>query len=312
MKKLLTILACLLTLSAQAEPVFKRPVTIVTNASVGQGPDVVLRSLTSQLEKTWGRPVIIENRPGANGAIALEHYVKEMPNDNILYYGDISNFVNMPLLFHKEALLDTIKPLTPVYNSPFIVIAPAGKSDLKEFEKNVRGKQFYGSWGVGSLAHLCGAAIADKYGIPAVHAPYKDVGIWLNDVAQNNLSFSCSTVGTTEGLAKAGKLSYVATTSSRRNPTYPDMPTVKEAFGIELAQPMGWLGIYVGKGMSKAKADQITRDIKTAIKTGPVQTTISAMNGENFDPTTQEFERMFAQDRVKVKRAFEKFKISID
>ena len=65
MKKLLTILACLLTLSAQAEPVFKRPVTIVTNASVGQGPDVVLRSLTSQLEKTWGRPVIIENRPDA-------------------------------------------------------------------------------------------------------------------------------------------------------------------------------------------------------------------------------------------------------
>ena len=312
MKKLLMILASLLAFSTQADPLFKRPVTIVTNASVGQGPDVVLRSLTSQLEKTWGQPVIIENRPGAAGAIALEHYVKEMPNDNILYFGDISNFINMPFLFHKEALLDAVKPLTPVYSSPFIVIAPAGKSDLKEFEKNVRGKQFYGSWGVGSLAHLCGAEIADKYGIPAAHAPYKDFGTWLNDVAQNNLSFSCSTIGSTQGLVKAGKLSYVATTGSRRNPAYPDVPTVKEAFGVELAQPIGWSGIYVGKTMPRAKADQITRDVKAAIKTDSVQKTILALYGENWDPTTQEFERKFAQDRIKVKQAIEKFKISID
>ena len=94
--------------NAQTFP--NKPVKIVTNLGIGSAPDTVLRKLADKLKDTWKVPVIVENRPGASGAVAMEHYVRnEKPDAHTFYYGDLASFVSMPILFDKQNISNFVK-----------------------------------------------------------------------------------------------------------------------------------------------------------------------------------------------------------
>lgn len=311
--KYMLMLICLLSLIAPvpAQTFPNKPVKIVTNLGVGSAPDTVLRKLAAKLKDTWKVPVVIENRPGASGAVAMEHYVNnEKPDGYTLYYGDLANFVSMPILFQKENLLAEMKPLVPVYRNWFAVIAPAG-TDAKQLASAVKRQPFYGSWGVGSPGHICGAEISEKFLAPAEHLSYKEFSTWYLDVINGRLSYSCSSVGSAMQYVNAGKIKFVAIASPQRDPSMPDLPTVREMFGYDLSTPYGWLAMFVHKQTPDAQVKKLQDDIAVALASPEVQETIAFVYGMPFGMNNREFQAFWQNDIKTHRKLLNKYNITI-
>ena len=288
-----------------------KPVKIVTNLGVGSAPDTVLRKVAAKLKETWKVPVVIENRPGASGAVAMEHYVlNEKPDGYTLYYGDLASFVSMPILFQKENLLAEMKPLVPVYRNWFAIIAPANV-DPKQMASAIKQQPFYGSWAVGSPGHICGAEISEKFNTSAQHVPYKEFSTWYLDVVNGRLSYSCSSVGSAIQYANAGKIKFVAIAGPQRDPAMPDLPTVREMFGFDLSTPYGWLAMFVHKQTQDPVVKKLQDDVTAAVASPEVQETIAFVYGMPFGMNQKEFQTFWQNDIKIHSRLLNKYNISI-
>lgn len=303
-----TMLVIALPLWAQNYP--EKPVKIVTNMPVGSAPDTVLRKLASKLKDQWKVPVMVDNRPGASGAVAMEHYVQNEKRDGYtLYYGDLANFVSMPLLFNKTSLLGEIKPLVPIYRNWFAVIAPAGNNT--PLKSSILAKPFYGSWAVGSPGHICGAELADRLQINATHIPYKEYSAWYLDMISGQTSYGCSSVGSVLQYVNSGKIKLVAIASPQRDPTMPNLPTVKELYGFDLGTPYGWLAMFIHKEVDDRVSKKLYNDINAALSSPEIQDAIAFSYGMPFNMNIKEFRTLWQNDIQVHKRLLDKYNISV-
>lgn len=296
---------------SQAQSYPEKPVKIVTNLPVGSAPDTVLRKIANRLKDQWKVPVIVDNRPGAAGAVAMEHYVQNEKNDGYtLYMGDMANFTSMPLLFQKENLLSEIKPLVPVYRNWFAVVTPTN-TDVKKLSSAIKNKPFYGSWAVGSPGHLCGAEISDRLNIEATHISYKDYNNWYTDIIGGQLSFSCSSIGSVDQYVKSGRLKLVAVTGPQRDSNMPDVPTVKEVFGFDLGMPHGWIAMFIHKKVDDQLVKKIHNDVAKVINSDEIKEAIQLSYGIPFNVTLNEFQNVWQNDLQNYRKLLNKYKISI-
>jgi tripartite-type tricarboxylate transporter receptor subunit TctC len=296
---------------ANAQTFPNKPVKIVTNLGIGSAPDIVLRKLADKLKDTWKVPVIVENRPGASGAVAMEHYVRnEKPDAHTFYYGDLASFVSMPILFDKQHVLAQLKPLVPVYKNWFAIIAPVN-ADSKQLDKTIKLLPFYGSWGVGSPGHICGAEISARFNTPAQHVPYKEFSTWYSDIADSRLSYSCSSVGSAMPFISAKKIKLVAMASPQRDPSMPNLPTVRELYGFDLSTPHGWLAMFIHKQVPDNTVKKLHDDINAAINSPEIQETIALVYGLPFDMNIREFYNFWQNDIKIHSRLLTKYNITI-
>ena len=262
MKKLLiTLIASMMLISAYA--VSDRPVTIVTNMPVGSGPDLVLRRTADVLSEQLQRPVLIDNRPGAGGLIALQYYLTLPANGRTFYYGDSGNFTAMPLMYKKQDLISEITLLAPAYdNYSWAIVTSGQKATVQDFVKSVQSNPKFGSWGVGTSGHLCGLEIAKHYNLTSVHVPYKTYPEWYVDIANEELSYSCSSVGSAKSMIDTGRLRVLAVTGTSRNPLYPATPTIQEALGIKnFKNRSGWLAFFINKNTDPEQAKVLEKEL---------------------------------------------------
>jgi len=306
MKKLLASIALLLSFSVQAETY-----TVVSSLPAGTGPDVVLRKITQHLEDRWNKDIVVVNKPGANGLIAAEHFYATA-DENTLYYGDMSNFTSMPLLFDKQEIVDNLDPVASVYDNFSWVIVTAADKTNEQLIEDIKNRGSFGSWGVGSAGHLAGLEVVDYFGVDAVHVPYKNFGQWFTDIANDDLAFSVISFGSTKGMVQSGKLRWVAVTGTESNPYFNDIGTIKQEFGIEeFFNRRGWLAFYSKSG-TVSNLDNLQDDVAWAVAQPDVAATLESIYAKPWNAGPAGVAETQASDYENYVELFDKFSISVE
>ena len=261
----LALVAALSSGGAVAQDVFpSRAVRLIVPVEAGGATDVQARMFSAEWAKgLGGQPIVIDNRPGASGAIGADAVAKSKPDAYTVCFCSTSQLVLLPLTEKEYPFvpLRDLQPVTPVYVADGAITLrqnlPA--NSLKEFvalAKASPGKLSYGSTGTGGIIHLTGALISQMTGIDIVHVPYKGEQPAANDLVAGRLDMVPLSALLSERLSKAGKLKVVAVRGTARNPLLPDVPTMAEA-GFPGAETPNHGGLLVAAGSPMAAVEKL-------------------------------------------------------
>jgi tripartite-type tricarboxylate transporter receptor subunit TctC len=219
---------------AQAFP--SKPIRIVIPFVAGGPSDTVGRAIGSKFQEFLGQPAVVENRPGANGAIAAEFVAKSDPDGYTILVGSIGVFsINAAL--YKDLRYDPVRdfaPITLAVTNPNVLItkldfAPRSVKALVEFAKKNPGKISYGSSGTGSSDHLTSELFKQMSGTFGVHIPYRGGAAVITDLLGGQIEASFQNLGNVVTNVKAGKIRALAVTGRTRAPQLADVPTMAES-----------------------------------------------------------------------------------
>jgi len=275
---LATALALLAFLpSVQAQSAFPdKPVKIVVGFPPGGGLDVLIRGVAQELSSKWGKPVIVDNRPGASSMIAAEAVAKAPPDGyTLLAVTDqiylANRFVFKSLPYDPDKSFASVTQLART--GQFVIAHPSlAASNLKELialEKAKPGSINYGHWGDGSPPQLLSETMNKKYGTSFVGVPYKGVAPVLQSLVSNEVQISIGSSGVAGQLLKTGKVKALAFASTPRHAEFADVPTTAEQ-GMPDLQAFIWFGIAAPAGTPADIVARLSTDLREAIRTPSV------------------------------------------
>ena len=218
-----------------------KPIKIIIPFVPGGPSDTVGRAIGSKFQEYLGQPAVVENKPGANGAIAAEFVAKSEPDGYTILVGSIGVFSINAALF-KDLRYHPVRdfaPITLAVVTPNVLVtklefpAKSGKELLEQMKRNP-GKVSFGSSGTGSSDHLTFELFSQMTNSSGIHVPYKGGAAVVTDLLGGQVDASFQNLGTVATQLKAGKIRALAVTATTRNPTLPDVPTMAEAGFPEL------------------------------------------------------------------------------
>jgi tripartite-type tricarboxylate transporter receptor subunit TctC len=316
-------MACLGTLPAQSHaqaPEWPtKPVRITTPFPAGAGPEAVVRVLAEKLQKKWGQPVIVENKPGANGFIAIDSWKRGATDGHELIQLDNVHLVAYPHLF-KKLPYDPAKDfeqIAPLFRTYFFVGVGSGSKyrtvgDIIAAAKASPGKLNYGSWSVGNPVHLGSALLESMTGTQMQHVIYKETSMLYTGVANGELDFALGSLATAGPMQRGGRIKFIAVTAPKRHPAFPDVPTVAESGGPAGYEVTGWTTLAAPKGLPKAVADKIQKDIEAALAEPDIKERYAAFGYETFPTTREQFNGFIAAESAKYADVIKRAKVSLD
>ncbi len=290
MKTACVVIVCLASW-AHAQPLPagypNKPIRLILGVAPGSGLDNITRVVAAKLGEKWGRPVIVDNRVGASGIIALEFIARAAPDGYTFYSGATQMMGAWPL---KQISFDPRKVLDPVvqmYSSTYILVIhpslPARSvGEFIAMAKSKRGALSYGSSGVGSAGHLSMEILKAKTGIDMVHVPYKGVAISMIDLMSGQIHALLSSVTSILPHVRSGKVRALAVAQLERTATLPDLPTIAES-GIPALRnfEMGVFGgIYAPAGVPLAIQTRMHQDVSEILQTPEIKNNYEAGGGE--------------------------------
>jgi tripartite-type tricarboxylate transporter receptor subunit TctC len=275
--------------SAWAQSLSSKPIRLIVPFAVGGSSDVMARGLAKQLADQMGTQVMVENRPGGGGGLAMELVAKSPADGHTLLYGTIGTNSVAPVLF-KNLPVDPVKDLLPVSLlalNPSVLIVNASLpihnlSELIAYAKANPGKLSYASAGNGSISHLASELLKTTAQIDLLHIPYKGGGAASSDLLAGNVSMMIETITNAMTLVKTGKVRAIANSGSKRWPTAPELPTFAEA-GMAGFQVDSWTGLFVAAGTPKPIVDRLNAELVKAAKDPAYRT---AMNNIGVEATS--------------------------
>jgi tripartite-type tricarboxylate transporter receptor subunit TctC len=273
-------------LAALAQVFPGKPIKIVIPFVAGGASDIVGRAIGSKFQELLGQPAVVENKPGANGAIAAEFVAKAEADGYTVLVGSIGVFSINQALFKDlryNALRD-FAPITLAVTTPNVLITrpdlPAGSvAELVGFAKKNPGKLSYCSSGTGSSDHLTGEVFKQAAGIFAVHVPYRGGAACQVDIMGGQIDLSFQNLGAVTNYIKSGKMKALAVTAAARNPALPNVPTTGEA---------GFKDLVVTSWQAAAAPAKTPREVVMKLNDAMVKTLRSPdvrerMNAIGFD-----------------------------
>jgi len=263
---LLSVFAAVLATSVSAQSFPSRPVKIVVPSSPGGATDAFSRALAPRLSEIWGQPVLVENRPGANQILGADHVSKAAPDGHTLLVSDASSFVINPHLYKKLPYdgVNGFTPITVLVRFPWVIAVHASvpANTFQEFVAYAKanpGKLSYGSFGLGSSAHISVDYLKNLLGIDIVHVPYKGAGPAVTDLLSGQIQMMMVTPLLVEPHARAGRLRLVAAATAQRIPALPDLPTVAES-GVPGYEAGTWFALMGPAGIPREIVAKIYAD----------------------------------------------------
>ncbi|HVR53077.1 MAG TPA: tripartite tricarboxylate transporter substrate binding protein [Pseudorhodoferax sp.] len=308
---------CLSSAVAQTYPA--RPVRSVAPYSPGSGPDAVMRILSERLSRHWGQQLVIDNKPGANGFIAIGDARRAAPDGYTLLQVDNTHMALQPHLF-KQLPYDPLKdfePVAPVYFTNFFVVVAANSpwnsvGDLIKAAKAAPGDITYGSWGIGSVAHVGATMLEAATDTKMVHVPFKDMGNVYTSVATGDIQWAFGTAATAGPMYQAKRVKFLALAAPRRLPGYADVPTVAEAGGPAGFEVKTWVGLFAPTGTPKAAIDKINADVGQVLATADVKERLATFGFEPYIGAPGELAKAIARDSRTFGEVVKRAKISLD
>jgi tripartite-type tricarboxylate transporter receptor subunit TctC len=265
--------AALFTAAAHAGPIPgddfpSRPIRFVVGFSPGGGTDTVARIIAQKLGSSLGQPIVVDNRPGAGGAMASEFAAKSEPDGYTILF--ISSSFTIAPNFQKLSF-DPVKdfsPVTLVSSAPLLLVVnpkvPANSvQQLLAQAKEHPGKLNYASAGIGSGLHIAGELFKSMAHVDIVHVPYKGA-VGVSDLLAGTVQMSFAGIPQTIQQVKAGQLVALAVTSAKRSPFLPDIPTIAES-GVPGYDMESWYGVVAPAGVPKARLEFLSAEIRRAL-----------------------------------------------
>ena len=250
------------TAAAQDWPT--RPVRLILTLGPGSGADIGARLLADRLSQRWGQPVIVDNRPGGDGILAINTFVSAH-DDHILLFSPTSSFTAHPYLHdHLPYKSSDLVPITRVSNTFVAVSVPTslGVDSLDKLVAMARAKPGQLNWAglTGALDFLLAGWLQEE-NLNVAKIAYKNPVDAANDLAEGRVQLYESAFAIVRPQLQTGKIKVLAVTNTVRAPNLPDLPTVKEA-GYPGLTVDGLVGIFGPTGLSQAIRDKITADVK--------------------------------------------------
>lgn len=282
----LAILAVALASGGAAAQDFPtKPVRIVAPFSPGGAVDVPARILAAKLSELWGRPVFVENKPGAGSTLGAELVARAAPDGHTLLFTSNTHVISGAL--YKKLTYDPIadfEPVIEVGSAPNVLVVhpslPARNVvELIALAKARPGQLDYASSGNGSSQHLFCALFASMAGIKLNHVPYKGSGQATTDLLAGRVPISCPGVNNVLAHIKQGRLRALAVTSARRAADLPGVPTLAEA-GVPGYAATLWLGILAPRGTSTAVVARLYTDFGRVLSRDDVKQSFAAIGTE--------------------------------
>lgn len=301
MKRRISIGICALSLMAAAGAIaqdFPAPrVRIVTAFSPGSGPDAMLRVIADNLAIQWKVPVIVDNKPGGSGFIAIAEAKRSAADGTTLLHIEGMNVTAVPHMYSKlpYAARRDLLPITPLHGNYFYVAVPAESSfktvgQLIAAAKGAPGKVSFGSWQIGSIAHLGGEMLSERAGVQMLHVPFKENSALYTGLARGDIDWAFASIASAGNLQKAGRLRFIAIAGPQRDAANPDVPTVAEGGGPAGFEASSWVGLFAPAGTPAAMVARMNADINKVLQSDvilarmkdvgytPMGSSVSAMN----------------------------------
>jgi len=283
MKRLIAAgIAATLAFGAHAQTWPSKPIRVIIPFVAGGSSDIVGRAIASKYQELLGQPAVVENKPGANGAIAAEFVAKSDPDGYTILVGSIGVFSINAALF-KDLRYNPVRdfaPITLAVTTPNVLITkhelkPGSLKELVAFAKANPGKLSYCSSGTGSSDHLTAELLKQMAGIDALHVPYKGGAACQTDIMGNQVDISFQNLGAVTNYIKGGRMKALAVTAPKRHPQLPDVPSVSEA---------GFPDLVVTSWQAAAAPAKTPRDIVAKLN----QATVKALRSPDVTERMQQ------------------------
>ena len=270
-----TLCACFaaLTATVHAQDYPVKPIQIVSESIVGSVGDTAIRLVARKMSDNLGHQVVVENRPGAQGAIAAAAVKKAAPDGYTAFYSSTTGLVNARFLV-KNRPYDSLKDFSPVSavigTASFMVVnadVPANSvKDLVELARRDPGKFAYGSTGLGSLFHLYGESIKYATGIDMIHVPYNagNVGAAVNDILSGRIQAYFMSYSVLRTQLKTGKVRVLATMGANRYKRLPDAPSITEVLP-NYQVPPALYALLAPLGVPKPILERLSSEVKKGL-----------------------------------------------
>ena len=312
-------LATLLAGGAHAQAFPDKPVKIILPFPTGTGPDTVMRLVGERLARIWGQQVIVDNRAGANGWLAMDAAKRSPADGYTLVQVDAPLITVAPHLW-KKLPYDPVKdfePISPMYRTYYFVTVAADSKwntvgDLINAAKAKPDTLTYGSSGMGGNIHLGGAMMERAAGVKMTHIPYKETPQIYMSISTGDISWAVGTASTTLPMLKAKRIKYLAITSPKRSPIFPDVPTVAESQGPANYELQTWVSLYAPRGVPPAVVSKINADVARVLQDPEVRTYLHGVGFEALVQSPAELQEMARKDSATFKDIVKELNLSLD
>jgi len=305
MKK--TVLACVLAAlagvaAAQSFP--SKPIRILVSSPPGSSPDLRARQIGAHLAESFGQPVIVENRPGANGLIAARETVRSGADGHTLFLAIINNAIGDALKPDPCCRLNyELVPISRFTMTPLVMVVNASVSanTVKEFVALAKAKPdalTYGSGGPGSISQLVGEWVKSEAGIKVLEVPYKGVNAEIPDLLAGTVNTAYVVPQVIVSHIKSGKLRALAVAGPSRLALLPDVPTTAEA-GLPGVEAIVWNGLFAPAGTPQPVLQILHREIVKAYNAPDVKKQVLDTGSEVVGDTPEQFAAFVRSESAK-------------
>ena len=288
---------------ARAQEFPAKPVRLITAFPAGSGPDAALRLVGEGLSKTWKQPVLIDNKPGGNGFIAIDALRQAPADGTTMIQLDSNHLTTHPHVFSKLPY-DAQKDLEPVRalfrNYFFVAVSAQGPlqtlDDIVGAARKAPGKINYGSWFNGSPGHLGGLLLQSQKGIEMVHVPFKEMSQLYAAVASQEIDWAIGSAASAGPLQKAGRLRFVAAAAPQRSELYPQVPATGESAADKDYIVASWTGLFAPRGTPLALRERIAQDVARVLASPEVVERFRILDYQRFDAGPQAYANVIASE----------------
>jgi tripartite-type tricarboxylate transporter receptor subunit TctC len=294
--------------SAQDYPA--QNIKIIVPTTPGATTDVLARVLGQALNQSWGKPVIVENRPGADEMLGVDVVAKSAPDGYTLLVTSNGSITATPQL-HLQKRYDPLNDLTPILYlgqiTPVMVVsAPSQVKSFQEFVAHVKsmpGKLNYGSFGNGSYSHVAMEDLKQRTGLEIMHIPYRGATPGYTALLRDEILVMIANLASASGHASAGNARIIASAGPQRSKVRPDLATIAES-GVPGFSTGAWWGLFGPANMPPAIFDKIRNETARLLRTPEVQKVIDTNTMELVDMTPEQFKQFLREDTEHWARQF--------
>ena len=298
-------LASIANLAFAADAYPNKPIRIVVAYTPAGTTDILARAIGQKLTEAWGQPVIVDNRPGANGNIGTEYAAKATADGYTLLMTTAAPHGVNPGLYRKLGFdaVNDFAGISLVATVPNVLVVTNSMpvKDVKELIAYLRtnpGKTNFGSPGYGSTGHMSTELFMSMTGTKMNHVPYKgDAGV-LADVMAGQISLSFSNMPAYTPQIKAGRVRALAVSTSKRSPAAPEIPTMAEA-GVPGYVAVAWFGLLAPAKTPRDIVNKLSAETARILKSPEVNSRLSDLGAEPVGSTAAEFDAHIKAEIVK-------------
>jgi tripartite-type tricarboxylate transporter receptor subunit TctC len=314
LKAILVSLICIFASASYAQP--NNVIKMIVAFPPGGPVDSMARSLLEPLGKELNAQIVIENKPGGNGAIAAEYLAANPADGKTLWFTSAGAVAINPGLYDKLSY-NPVKDLAPVSlvanNVEVLVVNPGSPaSNAVDFVALAKGKDLtMGSSGTGSVPHLALEQLNDSAGVKILHVPYKGAAPAITDVMAGHVDGFFGDIPGLIGFIKSGKLKPIGLAADKRNSAIPDVKTFNE-MGIKGVDTNNWYAVFVKAGTPKVDIERLSMALKKVVKQEPLNSKLSQSGSEPVGSSPEELANVLKKDIAKWSQLIKAKKITAE